>query len=121
MVVSVPEFLGFYGPLLGLIGVSFWLGKLTQTVSSQAKEIDKIRAEALQRAKELEERIEEVRSDGGADVNRIVRLEVQMEHMTRSNEAIARGMEGIQRQFANIIQQGFPRPFRVAAGTDTEG
>jgi len=85
--MNLGQVAAFYAPFVGLLGVVFWLGVLSQ------------------RVKQLETTVVELREadDTGKKGDRLTRLEVQMEHANEKLESLDRGMQGVQRQLGNLM------------------
>lgn len=83
--MTITQLVQLYAPLAGLLGITFWLGMLTQRV--RGLEVD---AADLKRFNE----------EGGSG-ERLVRLEVKMEDATRAIGSLDRSMQGVQRTLAN--------------------
>jgi hypothetical protein len=98
LTVTVQELLQLYAPLAGLLCVVFWLGVLSERVATLKTRVI---------AAELE--ISGMKGDDGAGVGRVIRLEVQMENLSKTIESVQRSIDGFQRQFANLMQKSSPR------------
>lgn len=89
--MTVTQLFQLYAPLAGLLGLAFWVGVLSQ------------------RVRQLETTAKELRDgahDQNAVIERLVRLEVQMEHSTASLTSVDRSLQGIQRQLGNLMHKG---------------
>lgn len=102
LLVTMQELLQLYAPLAGLLCVVFWLGVLSERVGSLKTRLT---------AAELE--IASMKGDDGAGVGRVIRLEVQMENLSKTIESVQRSIDGFQRQFANLMQKGTVHEFNA--------
>lgn len=98
--LSVTQVLQFYAPFAGLLGVVFWVGVLSQRV-----------ADLRERVKKLEAADD---TDGSGE--RLVRLEVNTENMTKAVESMKRSMDGVQRQLGNLMNKPIPHDFGADHG-----
>lgn len=98
--MTLQEMLQLYAPLAGLLCVVFWLGVLSERVSTLKARVASAEGE-----------IKKIQGDDGAGIGRIIRLEITVENLAVQVQSIVRSMEGVQRQFANMIQRGPPMEF----------
>lgn len=85
--MTVAEVLQFYAPFVGLLGVVFWLGVLSnRVVTLEREERDR---------KEREKAIVDER-------DRIVRMETTIDAMKGQLDKVVRELAGVQRQLANL-------------------
>lgn len=81
---SVSAWVGVLGLALGVflqsIALSFWLGRLSQRLSTVERSTD----------------------DRAGVGDKVIRLEVQMEAANKTLEKVGREMEGVNRQLGNI-------------------
>lgn len=85
--MDLGQVAAFYAPFVGLLGVVFWLGVLSQ------------------RVKQLESTVSDLREadETGNKGDRLTRLEVKMEHANDKLDSLERGMQGVQRQLGNLM------------------
>lgn len=102
LTVNINELVQLYAPLAGLLGVVFWIGVLSERVSTLKTRII---------AAELE--ITSIKGEDGAGVGRVIRLEVQMENLSKTIESVQRSIDGFQRQLANLMQKGAVQEFNA--------
>lgn len=89
--MTVAQIFQLYAPLVGLLGLAFWVGVLSQ------------------RVKQLEDTAKELKDahdDQSAVFERLVRLEVNMENAVTQLGSLDRGMQGVQRQLGNLMHRG---------------
>ena len=89
--MTVTQLFQLYAPLVGMLGLAFWVGVLSQ------------------RVKQLEETAKELKDahdDQNAVFERLVRLEVNMENVVNQLGSLDRGMQGVQRQLGNLMHKG---------------
>ena len=101
--MTITEILQLYTPLAGLLVVVFWLGVLSERVGQLRSRLTKAEAD-----------ITILQGEDGHGSVRLVRLEVQMENIAAQVESMVRAMEGVQRQFANLMQRPTPREFEIS-------
>jgi hypothetical protein len=86
--MTLEQLIQVYAPLAGLLGAFFWLGVLSNRVHTLEKAAAKV--EAASRTE---------RDDFG----RLIALETEMKTVITSLAEIKRGMDGVQRQLANLM------------------
>lgn len=85
--LTLPQIVQLYAPLLGLLGLAFWTGSLSERVKVAERTLKELReGEAL----------------GQAMRERIARFDERQDLMGKSVEKLERLMEGVQRQLANL-------------------
>jgi hypothetical protein len=94
--MTAPELLQLYAPLVGLLGLAFWVGMLSQKVADQKEDIAALRT-SLDGMKEDH--------DEADMTERLVRLEVTLENGMAEIAKMGRSMEGVQRQLGNLMQK----------------
>lgn len=85
--MSLQEALALYAPLVGLMGLCFWTGSLTQRVKSLEKTV-------------FDERRAATSAD---DHDRLVKIEAAVGAVSHDTEAIKRQMNGVQAQLRNLM------------------
>jgi hypothetical protein len=88
--MTPTELAQFYTPLIGLIGLAFWVGGLSNRVKTLERE--------------AKERKDEGKDDD-ADHDRIVRMETILERMELKMGTVERDMSGVQRALAKMTSQ----------------
>lgn len=88
--MTTTELAQFYTPLIGLVGLAFWVGGLSNRVKTLERE-----AKELKDAKRVEDASET------ADHDRIVRMETILERMETKFNEMERHVSGIQRSLGN--------------------
>lgn len=101
--MSVSQLVQFYAPLVGLLGMAFWTGMLSQRVRTLERDV----AEARKGASELRE-----------THDRIIRIETLMEGVIDDVAKMARQIESLQRQMGNLMQTGGVKEFPPIALPD---
>lgn len=96
--MDFAQALQFYTPLAGLVLMAFWLGVLSNRVSTLERE-ERDRKSKDHQA--LDER------------DRIVRMETNVATMTGKLESIERGMAGVQRQLASVVTTRTSSAFKL--------
>lgn len=86
--MTVTGLIQLYAPLLGMLCLAFWVGALSQRVKTLERDV-----------RDLED---------GADAtgtirDRLTRIETKFEGTAEDINSIKRGMEGVQRQLANLM------------------
>lgn len=89
--MTVTQLFQLYAPLVGLLGLAFWVGVLSQRV----KQLEEV-------AKDLKV----AHAEGNEVFERLVRLEVNMENAVTQLGSLDRGMQGVQRQLGNLMVKG---------------
>jgi hypothetical protein len=89
--MSPTDLVQLYAPLVGLIGLAFWVGALSQRVRT------------------LERDVADLKSDGDDELtvrDRLTVLETKFDIASDDLKSIKRVMEGVQRQLGNILTNG---------------
>lgn len=92
MDLTVAGAIQLYTPLAGLALLAFWVGALSERVKTLRKDVD-----ALNGRHEAEV------GEGGM-LERMIRMEVNLENATKQLESLDRHMQGVQRQIANMMK-----------------
>lgn len=77
------------------VGLAFWLGRVSQ------------RLQAVEKSAEA----------NGGSVEKLAKLEVQMEHANKGLEKLGREMEGVNRQLGNIAMGRVGKVSEIGGGT----
>ncbi len=117
--MSVTELVQLYAPLVGLMGMAFWLGVMNQRVKGLEAKVMAVEAKADADVKALESDVKtdvraamsELRSVKDAsgeskNAERLVRLETQMGAVVEGQGVITRSLENLHRQIGNIVIKG---------------
>lgn len=106
--VTLAQALQFYMPLLGLLGLAFWTGGLSQRVLGQERALKEQRAQfdaALKDQKAAQDAaVQELKRELGtlgADGELMVRLDERSKSQAEQLQSINRTLSGIQRTIAN--------------------
>jgi len=96
--VTVAEAIQFYAPLVGLLALAFWSGRLSQRVT------------------QLEMIAKELRAGEGIHstlIERMIKVEVQIEVANETLASLKRGSEVMQRQLGNLMTGGGGKVFEL--------
>ncbi len=106
--MTLAQALQFYMPLLGLLGLAFWTGGLSQRVLGQERALKEQRAQfdaALKDQKAAQDAaVQELKRELGtlgADGELMVRLDERSKSQAEQLQSINRTLSGIQRTIAN--------------------
>lgn len=94
--MTIAQLLQLYAPLVGLLGLAFWSGVLTNKVSNQKEDLEEVKATVAG----LKTRLELP----NVNVERLVRVETKVDALEPRLLAIDRTLQGIQRQVANTMK-----------------
>lgn len=84
--MTLAQLLQLYAPLAGMLGLAFWVGMLSERVRGLKDDVAKLQDQ-----------------DTVADAPAVVRMETRMGAMEKEMAKFGRGIEGIQRQLANLM------------------
>lgn len=93
--MSLAQVLQFYAPLVGLLALSFWVGKLTQQVVDLRKRVTTL---------------EEGQNGGTGATAKFARIEEQVKTIFTTLERMERGQQTIQAQLAGASQHRLSDP-----------
>lgn len=88
--MTLSQVLQFYAPLLGLLALAFWTGGLSARVRMLESSV--------------REMADEARGENTA-LQRLTRLETQMESVTETSKEVKRSLDGVNRQLAALVVQ----------------
>lgn len=94
--MTIAQLLQLYAPLVGLLGLAFWSGVLTNKVANQK--------EAHADLKEEVDTLTRAMALPNVNVERLVRVETKVDALEPRLLAIDRTLQGIQRQVANSMK-----------------
>lgn len=94
--MTLAQVLQLYAPLVGLLGLAFWSGVLTNKVTNQKEDLEEV--------KETVESLKTVLALPNVNVERLVRVETKVDALDPRLAAIDRTLQGIQRQVANSMK-----------------
>lgn len=89
--MTVAELVQLYAPLAGMLILAFWVGSLSERVKNLRRDVDKVVAR------------EDAETGEGGMLERMIRMEIKLESATTQLESLDRHMQGVQRQFANLM------------------
>lgn len=92
--MTVAELVQLYAPLAGLALLAFWVGALSERVKNLRKDVDTLNG-----------RHDAEVGEGGM-LERMIRMEVNLDNAGKQLESLDRHMQGVQRQIANLMKSG---------------
>lgn len=87
--MTLAEVVQLYAPLVGLLGLAFWTGVLSEQVRNLRSRVGKLESE-----------------DSDADGRELAVLKSKMETVSEDMQGVKRAMEGVQRQLGNLMVRG---------------